>query len=242
MIPRKIKRYGWIPSLPHNHKKFASCNAFCEQLPALVDLRPKCPPVYDQGNLGSCTANGISGCIQFVQPQIMPSRLFIYYNERVIEGDVSQDAGAQIHDGIKSVSVEGCCIEDEWPYDIAKYAVQPTDQCYADAKNDLISDYVSLDTNMDIKQCLNSGYPVVFGMTVYESFEDPTVAQTGMVPMPGNDEQVLGGHCMVIVGYDDEKQCFIVRNSWGISWGLVGYCYIPYAYIEQYASDFWSIK
>ena len=114
--------------------------------------------------------------------------------------------------------------------------------CFADALKDLITEYVSLDTNGDIKQCLHSGYPVVFGMSVYESFESPDTATTGMVQMPSTGEQCIGGHCMLICGYDDSKQCFIVRNSWGEGWGIKGYAYIPYAYIEQYASDFWSIK
>jgi C1A family cysteine protease len=198
--------------------------------------------VYDQGDLGSCTANGIAAAIQFVQPAVMPSRLFIYYNERVIEDDVDQDAGAQIHDGIKCVHIEGCIPETEWPYDITKFAVQPTDQCYTDALTNLINDYSCLNTNMDIKQCLHSGYPVVFGMTVYESFEDPVIVQTGLVPMPGTNEQQIGGHCMLIVGYDNSRNSFIFRNSWGLSYGMAGYGYVPYEYIAQYASDFWTIK
>ena len=239
---RKIKKYGWRPSLPHKHKKLMSILSYIIDLPSVVDLRPSCPSVYDQGNLGSCTANGIAGAIQFVKPDIMPSRLFIYYNERVIEGDPDQDGGAEIHDGIKSVATKGACPESEWPYDISEFAVEPPVACFTDALKDLISDYVSLDNINDIKQCLHSGYPVVFGMTVFESFENPEVASTGIVPMPADSEQAIGGHCMLIVGYDDSKKSFIVRNSWGSSWGLSGYCYILYEYIAQYASDFWSIK
>ena len=172
----------------------------------------------------------------------MPSRLFIYYNERVIEGDPEEDGGAQIHDGIQTLVDNGCCSEAEWPYDVNQFAAKPTDQCYQDALNDLITDYYSIDNNEGIKQCVHSGFPVVFGMSVFESFENPEVAQTGMVPMPATSERTIGGHCMVIVGYDDSKSCFIVRNSWGEAWGLAGYCYIPYTYIEQYASDFWTIR
>lgn len=239
---RKIKKYGWKPDLPHNHKKFSLDHVHVDQLPPLVDLREKCSPVYDQGELGSCTANGIAACIQFVQPNVMPSRLFIYYNERAIEGDTEDDNGAQIHDGIKTVHLQGFCPESDWPYDIDKFAQEPSDICYSEALKDLINDYISLDSNEDIKQCLHSGYPVVFGMTVYESFESSEVATLGHVPMPVEGEQVVGGHCMAIVGYDDSKESFIVRNSWGMSWGLLGYCYIPYSYIEKYADNFWSIR
>jgi C1A family cysteine protease len=211
-------------------------------LPSSIDLRPQCPPVYDQGELGSCTANGIAGAIEFIKPDIMPSRLFIYYNERVMENDVSQDGGAQIHDGISSIHTQGVCDETSWPYDINQFAVKPTDDCYTSALTDVISDYSSLETLQDIKQSLAAGYPVVFGMTVYESFENPDVKSTGMVPMPSENEEIVGGHCMLIVGYDDETGWFIVRNSWSSSWGLSGYCMIPYSYIQQYASDFWDIR
>jgi C1A family cysteine protease len=95
-----------------------------------------------------------------------------------------------------------------------------------------------------MKGCLADGYPIVFGFTVYESFEGQDVAQTGVVPMPGVSESVLGGHCVVVVGYDDSKDWFIVRNSWGTGWGDQGYCYMPYQYLtdQNLASDFWTIR
>jgi C1A family cysteine protease len=241
-MARKIRRYGWKPDLPHNAKKYAVFFAIKADLPPLVDLRPKFPSVYDQGELGSCTANGIAGTVQFIQPDLMPSRLFIYYNERIMEGDPGEDNGAQIHDGIQTLVNQGVCSELEWPYDITQFAVKPPDQCYQDASKDLITDYFSLNNDQEIKDCLNSGFPVVFGMTVYESFESVQVGVTGIVPMPASGEQAIGGHCMVIVGYDDSKQSYIVRNSWGSGWGIGGYCYIPYAYIDQFASDFWVIR
>jgi len=95
-----------------------------------------------------------------------------------------------------------------------------------------------------MKGCLASSYPFIFGFTVYDSFESQPVAQTGVVPMPGSTERVLGGHCVVAVGYDDSQQRFIVRNSWGTSWGIQGYCTMPYAYLtdSNLASDFWTIR
>src|SRR4030095_2793109 len=115
---RKIKRYGWIPDIPDQRDfLYAAPPAFLRALPPKVDLRKKCPPVYDQGQLGSCTANAIAGAIEFDQmkeqlPQIfLPSRLFIYYNERVIEGTVDSDSGAMLRDGIKTVAKQGACPE-----------------------------------------------------------------------------------------------------------------------------------
>src|SRR5207253_6638191 len=137
---RKIKRYGWIPDIPDQRDfLYAAPPAFLRALPPRVDLRPQCPPIYDQGQLGSCTANGIAGAIQFdrmkqhLEPNFLPSRLFIYYNERVIEGTVNEDSGAMIRDGIKSVAQQGDCPETEWPYTIAQFTQKPSAQCYTDA-------------------------------------------------------------------------------------------------------------
>src|SRR6266481_5515975 len=137
---RKIKRYGWIPDIPDQRDYlYAAPPAFLRALPPRVDLRRQCPPVYDQGQLGSCTANAIGGAIEFDQlkqglPQIfVPSRLFIYYNERVLEGTTSSDSGATIRDGIKTVANQGACPEPMWPYVISKFRSRPTTTCYTDA-------------------------------------------------------------------------------------------------------------
>lgn len=246
--------YGWIPDLPDQRDHLYAAPVLAPQaLPSSVDLRPQCPPVYDQGQLGSCTANAIGGAYQFCELKqslasaFIPSRLFIYYNERVIEHSVSSDSGAQIRDGIKSVAQQGVCPEDLWPYDIANFAEQPPARCYDAASSHKVNRYQRLAQNLNqMRACLASGYPFVFGFTVYNSFESDEVAKTGVVPMPNPDEQVLGGHAVVAVGYDDSKQQFIVRNSWGASWGLQGYCLMPYAYLTQahpnLASDFWTLR
>src|ERR1700675_1643799 len=238
--PRKIARYGWIPDLPDERDHlYAAPPAFLSALPPFIDLRANCPAVYDQGMLGSCTANAIGGAIEFDRlkqslPDFVPSRLFIYYNERVIEGTVASDSGAMIRDGIKSVASQGACPEPEWPYDIAKFAQRPSAKAYSDAVTDRAISYQSLVQDLNqMKGCLASGYPFVFGFTVYESFEGPQVAKTGIVPMPSTNEQAVGGHAVVAVGYDDNRQMFIVRNSWGASWGQKGYFLMPYTYLIQ---------
>ena len=163
----------------------------------------------------------------------------------VIEGTVSQDAGAQIRDGIKSVAKVGAPPESDWPYNIAKFAVRPPPKAYRDSKQDLVSAYSRVVQDVtQMRGCLAEGYPFVFGFTVYQSFESETVARTGLVPMPGTGEAVLGGHCVVAVGYDNSKRRFIIRNSWGTGWGLHGYCLMPYEYLinPRLASDFWTIR
>ncbi len=250
-MPHKIKKYGWIPDLPdHRDQLYSAPVTALQTLPSTTDLRPKCPPVYDQGQLGSCTANAIGGAIQFDHlkqklPDLVPSRLFIYYNERVMEGTVASDSGAQIRDGIKSVAQQGVCSEELWPYNIAKFRTKPTKKCYTAALKDRIVLYQRLIPTLNqLRGCLASGFPFVFGFAVYESFESPEVAKTGHAPMPMPGEQAIGGHAVLGVGYDDANQWFIVRNSWGPKWGIKGYFTMPYAYTtnQQLCDDFWTIR
>lgn len=242
------KNYGWRPQLPDvRDYKFVVNTALV--LPSRVDLTPKMPPVYDQGQLGSCTANAIAGAFEFsidkeTKPDFVPSRLFIYYNERSIEGTVKTDSGANIRDGIKSVNTQGVCPETEWPYTVTKFKTKPLAKCYTDALKDTVKTYSAVNQDLvSMKTCLAMGYPFVFGFSVYTAFESSSVAQTGIVNLPAKGEKLLGGHAVVCVGYDEPSQRFIVRNSWGSSWGQKGYFTIPYSYLtnKNLASDFWQI-
>ncbi len=247
---RKIARYGWVPDIPDKRDiMFRKVYRIPATLPASVDLRPQCAAVEDQGQLGSCTANALVGALEFLMIKDQKtyadlSRLFVYYNERVIEGTVDQDSGAMIRDGIKTLASQGVCTEKLWPYDISQFTKKPTDACYQEALNYEITSYQRIDTTDEMRSCLADGFPFVFGFTVYESFESQQVAQTGVVNMPGPDEQTIGGHAVVGVGYDDSQKRFIVRNSWGDGWGLKGYFTIPYDYLadRNLSDDFWTIR
>ena len=251
LTTRRAQHYGWVPDLPDQRDfMYAAPAPYQQNLPDHFDLTPQCPPVYDQGQLGSCTANAIGGAIQFDQMKqgdqaFTPSRLFIYYNERVIEGTVKVDHGAQIRDGIKSVAALGAPPETDWPYVLDKFSQKPPSPAFKAAKTKLVTLYQRLiqDANT-MRGCLASGYPFVFGFTVYESFESDEVAKTGIVPLPGSSEKVVGGHAVMALGYDDTAREFIVRNSWGDSWGQKGYFRIPYAYLTStsLASDFWTVR
>lgn len=214
-----------------------------------VDLRTNCPKVYNQGDLGSCTANAVAALYEFDQMKekdcvvFTPSRLFVYYNERVIEGTINEDSGAELRDGMKTINCDGVCPEQLWGYDEKKFAVRPPAKLYTVAKQHKCVIYKRLEQTLDqLKQCLLEGFPFVFGFTVFQEFENDVVAKTGMVPMPTKDSVGLGGHAVMCVGYIENKSLFIVRNSWGDDWGDHGYFYMPYAYVlsPELSSDFWT--
>lgn len=259
---RRIARYGWKPDLPDRRDHlFSVPRPKLQSLPPSTDLRSGCPPVYDQGEIGSCTANAIAAAFGFEARKqgvnFEPSRLFIYYNERSIEGHVNTDSGAQIRDGIRSVSRQGVCSEAQWPYVAtpagpngvwppnAVPAERPPEIAYQQALGDRLLTYQRVVQNADqMKGCLAMKYPFVAGFTVYASFESTKVAETGMVPMPLTNEEILGGHAVLVVGYDDSKGCWLARNSWGKTWGLDGYFWMPYAYFTDanLSSDFWTLQ
>lgn len=208
------------------------------------------PPVYDQGDLGSCTANAVGAAFEFDQwKQGMktdtPSRLFIYYNERILEGTVDSDSGAEMRDSIKAVVQYGVCPETEWPYYVEKFADRPSAQCYTDALKNQGLVYSAVQQNVCTMQgVLATGYPFLIGVTVYESFESEQANATGDVPMPTAQEQVLGGHALLVVGYDNATRVFNFRNSWGTTWGNSGYGTLPYEYLtnQDLSSDFWVLQ
>ena len=245
--PKLNKGYGWKPGLPTIKHPLYSARVEAAALPPKVDLRPRCPSVYDQGQLGSCTGNGWAGVVEFLLlkqglQDFTPSRLFIYYNERVMDDDVSVDAGASISDGAQVVSTQGCPHEALWPYNIANFAEAPVPGVYQDGIQHLALQVQQVRQDLtSMKEVLASGLPIVIGFTVFQSFESDQVTSTGIVPMPGHHEKQVGGHCVVLVGYDDSQSAFIVRNSWGTAWGLKGYCMMQYAYLTnpRLSSDFW---
>lgn len=278
-----------------DHAKYAA-----QEQPASFDLRPKCPPVYDQGNEGSCTAN--AGCAALAmlwaaealkaglitaEEFLMFSRAFQYFMERLIEGTTSEDSGASMKDIGVAQQEYGCCLDAIMPYTAGDYTTAPTDADKASALVYKISG-ASMVRGIDgIKTALVSrSQPVLCGMTVYDSMESEQTAATGVLPMPKENEQILGGHAVLIVGYTpvlpksalekvhpflvsrfaeqfQREECiekvieaviehftkrrasgyFIVRNSWGASWGDAGYFYMPYEYVsKQFANEFWILE
>src|SRR5438552_2631636 len=185
----QTRRLGWVPDLPdHRDVRYAAPLQLRAKLPSRFDLEDKCPKdVYDQGQLGSCTANAIAAALEFDQLKqgqtaATPSRLFIYYNERALEHSIPLDAGAMLRDGIKSVVKKGACPESMWPYDdhgpeqegspcpTCKFAQKPTPECYKEALKHQAKSYqrISRDLN-SMKACIASGFPFALGFTCYSS-------------------------------------------------------------------------
>lgn len=221
--------------------------------PKSVDLREQMSTVENQGQLGSCTANSVVAMFEYLdkkddQKYTDYSRLFLYYNTRLIEGTVFVDNGASLRDTIKSAARFGVCAETGWfgwPYNIEKYRIKPTFWCYWNARKVVAKEYLRLSNRIEaLKHCLIQGFPFVFGFMVYPSFMNcPDINTVGKLPMPGKKEEALGGHAICAVGYDDDMECFIIRNSWGEDWGIKGYFYMPYQFIENsdYCNDFWTV-
>ncbi len=242
--------YGWVPDRPDQRDKlYSAIAAPPKTMPARVDLSGQCPPVEDQGQLGSCTANALVGNLEFLELKAGHavtdlSRLFIYYNERAMEGTISEDAGAAIRDGVKSLVNLGVCSEKSWAYNISKFAQKPPAPCYKEALKHRVLSYHRILSLQEMKQCLAEGFPFVFGFTVYESFESATVAKTGKLNLPKPTEKNVGGHAICAVGYDDATKRLLIRNSWGADWGLKGYFTMPYDYAtnNNLADDFWTLR
>lgn len=241
---------GWIPDLPdHRDFLYAAVRAAPARMPKAVDLSSCMSPVEDQGELGSCTANALAGSLEFLELKadrklVDLSRLFIYYNERAIEHSIKNDAGAMLRDGVKTLAKEGVCSEKRWPYVISKFTNRPSAACYREAAKHTIASYHRLLTLKEMRTCLAEGYPFVFGFSVYESFQSPKVAKTGVLDMPKSSESLVGGHAVCAVGYDDKAKRIIVRNSWGPKWGMDGYFTMPYDYVSDrnLSDDFWTVR
>lgn len=246
-ISRKLdfdyQRAERLQSLRH-HSRTLSTMA----LAAKADLREKCSAVGDQGKLGACTAWAMGrGLREYIEnkngdkyTQLSP--LYFYYKERELGGTINEDSGSTITDGMSVLKDTGIAPEVDWPYDPAKFATKPSTKAEKDAAEFKVNTTRALDGLTDIKTELAKGNPVAFGFKVYKSFMSKPVASTGIMPVPKSGEQVLGGHAVLAVGYDDSKKVLIVRNSWGAGWGDKGYFYMPYEVVEKYSMDFWTAE
>ena len=235
-------------------------------LPKKVDNRKWCSPIKDQGEIGACTAFAAVGMYEYYQKKgfgkyIDGSELFIYKAERNML-NWKGDTGAYIRTAMGALALFGVPPSKHYPYDASKYDAEPPAFVYSYGQSFQALTYYRLDplgTSGDqvlanIKKQVLAGLPVMMGFTCYTSLDHDKTSDSGEIPYPGKKESVLGGHAVMIAGYDDDnvvinpldntrkKGALIIRNSWGKNWGDDGYGYIPYEYVKRYlASDFWCI-
>lgn len=240
------RKYNYIPDLS-DHRDKIYVPKLTVPRPSKADVYATCSPIDDQGQLGSCGLNAAMSALADLEikaglPLVEFSRLFAYFNTRLGMGTVLEDSGVYLRDVIKSLMSTGVCEEKYWPYLTAIYQIPPFPWCYLDAAKHMITLYQRILTLDDAKDSIASGFPVIFGIPVYDSFESDEVSKTGIVPMPGPDEAQLGGHAIKMVAYDDDTQYVDFANSWGLGWGNLGYGKLPYKYFETMADDAWEIE
>lgn len=244
--------YGWIPQKADQRDQMMAPMSIkvLQKVPVKMSMRAEMPEVFDQGIIGSCTGQSVAAIIQHLYKKagkpagnLRHSRLFPYYNARELEGTANSDAGAVIRDVIKCASKYGSPFEAKWPYDTTHVFDKPPADVYTSATENPVRTYKLItQTKAGIIGALSLGHPIVFGFTVYESFESDAMSRTGMMPMPKPNERVLGGHAVVAVGYNLDKGLVEVRNSWGTNWGQEGYFFMPLEFIlSRQASDFWIL-
>ena len=239
-------KLNYIPS-PPDQRDFKVKFSNIVKAPTIVDLSENCTPPKNQGAMGSCTAFSTVANMEFNEKKYNTNRAnsifserFTYYATRVnVLGWTTADSGAYVRSAIQSVVKYGTCLATSLPY-TNDFSTAPSTANYTEARKYQAIKYARFTekTNInDIKANLSAGFPTITGFTCFSNIWN---AQKGVIPLP--NKQVIGGHAVILVGYDDQKQLFKFKNSWGSTWGDGGYGYLPYAYYTQgYMTDIWSI-
>jgi C1A family cysteine protease len=247
----KRRGLGWRPDLPDSRDfRLTIAPQEVKAAPKTINMAGMMPAIRDQGNLGSCTGFAARNVIGYTQRRqhrkalFDPSPLFIYFEERRLEGTVDSDAGATIRSAIKVANASGAAPEEVWPYRVERFQDRPPQEVYDAAAVHQALRYERVGRNLgQLKAVLARRVPIILGIGVYDSFFSPSVEKTGVVPMPRPGEALLGGHAVVVQGYDDPRRRFYMRNSWGPDWGAAGSFWLPYDYLldPDLSDDFWAI-
>lgn len=241
VIPRKLH-----PSL---HRPLFATGAAPTLATSNVDLRNRLPPVWDQGSLGACTAFASCAAYAFDDPALNPSKLFLYFVERKLDGTIASDSGSTLDTSVRALTTYGVCSENTFPYNPANFKETPAQFCFTEASTHKLLTAKNVRPTLDeMLACLESGFPFLFSIQIFPSFESSATAMSGYVPMPGPGEKPLGSHALLAAGFDLGSRCFLVRNSWGsLTWSpaMQGYCWIPFDYLTNptlLTSDLWVLQ
>lgn len=214
-------------------------------MPTRVDLRAQCSRVYDQEDLGACTAfavgKGVREYLQRTRKERVTelSALYLYYETRKLRNAVHLDSGATITDAMTAIAKSGAAPDALWPYRVDFFTQPPPAEAFREAEAWKLNTGVQLAGLEDMKKALVRRQPVVFGMRLYHTFRD--VGPDGVLPMPQAGDVLVGGHAVTAVGYDNKRRVLIVKNSFGEAWGDKGYFYMPYGYVtSDNVMDIWT--
>lgn len=237
---RFVFLYNWTPDL---HFERVSYDEASED--DMILVRPRrtrlavTAPVRDQLNLGASPVHALLSAYERVTGFASPSRLFVYHNMRR-RAEERDDDGVKLVDAIASLLWYGTCAEERWPYAPARFDETPTEACYAEATRSPPVRAYSVEAHQ-LRALLSRGYPVLAGMQIYASYEE---AEGGDLPVPASNDVIIGGHAVLIVGYDDDRARYTFQNSRGTEWGDAGYGTLPYivAHDPSKVSSLWTIK
>jgi C1A family cysteine protease len=259
-------KFGWKKENPdHNDMSYSAHPEMLSHvsLPSSFDLEKSMSAIQNQGNLSDCVAFSVAGaCFEhmeilsiakknFKSPEYFSqgfeqlSKLYTYWFARKLDGTTTLDEGTTIRSAIRASQLYGMCRDKTWTYDESKVLTAPSDQALIEAQKHLLVDAFRIDhtSEAQIKTCLVQGYPIAFGMSLGEIYMSEQVARTGIVPALRRGERIVGGHAQAIIGYDDSKGRYKIRNSWGVNWGDHGHAWVLYSEIQgKMAADFWTLR
>jgi C1A family cysteine protease len=214
------------------------------QVSDVVDLREYDSNIEDQGNIGSCVSSSLCNAYEIMVKKLYPntfkelSRLFVYYHSRLFDDSLEDDLGSYIRDGLKSLKNYGVCSEELWPYNLNNFDMQPPPECYLNASKRTITEYQLLLNNEEIVEVLSNNVPVTISIEIFQDFNNVN-KDNNVVKIPNSFDYSLGYHAVLLLGYNLNTRQFLMKNSWGSSWGDNGYAYIPFQYVSTFSKERW---
>ena len=206
-----------------------------DELPASVDLSDRMPPVGNQGIQQSCVAWSIAYALKSYQEKVELGQQYTF-SPSYIYNQINNGMNAPtfVTDALNILSDQGVCQYDEMPYDENDWTTKPSEASKVNAKKFRIDFWrrVNILDTKEVKAQLAAGYPVIIGADVSKEFINEGYSKKADFVWKEAGTPA-GGHCMLLVGYDDQKAAFKVMNSWGKDWGDNGFGWIDYKFFPE---------